>query len=131
MKKRLLLNHALSGAIASMGHMDRMTIVDCGYPIPPGAHCIDLALKRGTPGFVETLDTVLDELCVENIVIASELPDENPAVYKELKNRFPGGNTGSVAHEEFKRLAQSSKAFVRTGENTPYANVMLISGVQF
>ena len=36
-----------------------------------------------------------------------------------------------VPHEEFKRLTRSSEAIVRTGECTPYANVILKSGVAF
>jgi len=36
-----------------------------------------------------------------------------------------------VSHDEFKRMTQQARAVVRTGEFTPYANVILISGVVF
>lgn len=36
-----------------------------------------------------------------------------------------------VPHDEFKRLSQASEVIVRTGECTPYANVILKSGVVF
>jgi len=36
-----------------------------------------------------------------------------------------------VSHEELKRLSQKAAAVVRTGEFTPYANVILYSGVVF
>ncbi|POY46153.1 RbsD/FucU domain-containing protein, partial [Avibacterium paragallinarum] len=36
-----------------------------------------------------------------------------------------------VFHEEFKALSQESKAIVRSGECTPYANIILVSGVPF
>lgn len=36
-----------------------------------------------------------------------------------------------VPHDEFKDLTRSSEAIVRTGECTPYANVILKSGVVY
>jgi len=36
-----------------------------------------------------------------------------------------------IPHEEMKQSLTDCKAFVRTGEMTPYANIMLESGVTF
>jgi D-ribose pyranase len=36
-----------------------------------------------------------------------------------------------ISHEDFKQLTRDSQAIVRTGECTPYANVILKSGVVF
>jgi D-ribose pyranase len=36
-----------------------------------------------------------------------------------------------VPHDEFKQLSRESEVIVRTGECTPYANVILKSGVVF
>jgi D-ribose pyranase len=36
-----------------------------------------------------------------------------------------------VPHDEFKPLSQESEVIVHTGECTPYANVILKSGVVF
>jgi D-ribose pyranase len=36
-----------------------------------------------------------------------------------------------VSHEEFKRLCGHARAMVRTGECTPYANIILRAGVTF
>ena len=37
----------------------------------------------------------------------------------------------TVSHDEFKRLTQQARVMVRTGECTPYANVILVAGVTF
>ena len=37
----------------------------------------------------------------------------------------------AVSHEDFKRLTQQARVMVRTGECTPYANVILVAGVTF
>lgn len=131
MKKTKLINSEISYTISQMGHTDSLTIGDCGLPIPQNVKRIDLALKYGVPTFLETLDTVLEELCVEEIIIASEIKEQNEEMYKELLKRFENIVIKEVCHEEFKEMTKNSKAVIRTGECTPYANVILKSGVVF
>lgn len=131
MKKTKLINSEISSTVAKMGHTDTLTIGDCGLPIPNNVKRIDLALKYGVPTFLETLDTVLEELCVEEIIIASEIKEKNKEMYKELLKRFKNVVIKEVCHEEFKEMTKESKAVIRTGECTPYANVILKSGVVF
>lgn len=131
MKKSALINSEISYVISKMGHTDSLTIGDCGLPIPSNVERIDLALKLGVPTFLETLDTVLEELCVEEIVIATEIEDKNREIYEEILKRFENIKITKVSHEEFKNITKESKAVIRTGECTPYANVILKSGVVF
>ena len=131
MKKATLLNSGLSAVIARMGHTETLTIGDCGLPIRGQAERIDLALKKVVPGFLETLDTVLTELCVERIVLAEEIKTVSPEMHHAILERFPGIPVDYVPHEEFKHQTERSKAVVRTGECTSYANIILVSGVTF
>lgn len=131
MRKTKLINSEVSYTISKMGHTDSLTIGDCGLPIPDGVNRIDLALKYGVPSFLETLDTVLEELCVEEIVIAEEIVEENTNIYNEILKRFENIKVTMVSHEDFKKMTKESKAVVRTGECTPYANIILKSGVVF
>lgn len=131
MRKTKLINSEISYVVSKMGHTDSLTIGDCGLPIPDNVQRIDLALKYGVPSFLETLDTVLEELCVEEIIIASEIEDKNIEMYKEIKKRFNNIKIIKVSHEELKGLTKNSKAVVRTGECTPYSNIILKSGVVF
>ena len=131
MKKTKMINSKLSYTISKMGHTDSLTIGDCGLPIPDGVNRIDLALKYGVPSFLETLDTVLEELCVEEIVIAEEIVEKNTNIYNEILKRFENIKVTMVSHEDFKKMTKESKAVVRTGECTPYANIILKSGVVF
>ena len=131
MKKTTLLHSGLSAVIARMGHTETLTIGDCGLPIPGQAQRIDLALKKGTPSFLETLDAVLTELCVERIVLAEEIKTVSPEMHQAILDRFPGLPVDYVPHQEFKARTEGSVAVVRTGECTSYANVILVSGVTF
>lgn len=131
MKRTKLINSEISYTISKMGHTDSVTIGDCGLPIPNNVQRIDLALKYGVPSFLETLDTVLEELCVEEIIIATEIEEKNNNMYEQILKRFENVKITKVSHEKFKSMTTESKAVIRTGECTPYANIILKSGVVF
>ena len=131
MKKIGTLNQPLSNVIAGLGHMDQLVIADAGLPIPSGTERIDLALKAGIPGFFEVLEVVLEEVKVESAVVAQEMIQASPNVYQKLQDMLPGIPLQTIPHDEFKKLTAGTRAVVRTGEFTPYANVILNAGVVF
>ncbi|OAQ13925.1 D-ribose pyranase [Bibersteinia trehalosi Y31] len=139
MKKTTLLNAPLSHTIATLGHTDGLTICDAGLPISSSQHCIDLALTKGIPDFISTLQTVLAELFVEKILLAEEIKQINPQIHEQLlliiqQTESIQGNhieMAYVPHSEFKIQSNQAKAVVRTGECSPYANIILYSGVPF
>ncbi|MEB0136563.1 D-ribose pyranase [Actimicrobium sp. CCC2.4] len=130
MKKTLLLNIALSQLIASLGHGDAIVISDVGFPVPPGVPLIDLALTRGIPGLLDTLQAILTEMQVEQHVLASELALHSPDMASAIAAlELPGRLT--MSHADFKQHTRSARAIVRTGECTPFANIVLVAGVAF
>ncbi|HEX6340367.1 D-ribose pyranase [Umezawaea sp.] len=129
MKRSGILNAELSGALARLGHTDELVVADCGLPIPSGPTVVDLAFTFGVPSFLEVLDGLLAELVVERAVIANEVDDANPMCAAAILQRLPG--VRRVPHAEFKRRTASTRLIVRTGEATPYANVLLRCGVPF
>ncbi len=131
MKKTGVLNQEISQLIASMGHMDKLTICDAGLPIPDYVWRIDLAVTPGLPGFVDVTKTVASELKIQQVILAEELRDKNPELTQTIKDLFIDADFVFVTHEEFKKLSTESRAIIRTGECTPYANVILVSGVTF
>jgi D-ribose pyranase len=131
MKKTGILNPELLAVIGQMGHTDRLVVADSGLPIPPGVRRIDLALVAGVPTFAQTLEAVLAELQVEGAVVAEEMVARSPQIYSATQRLLGAIRLDRVPHESFKGMLPSVRAIVRTGEQTPYANVMLISGVTF
>ena len=114
MRKTVLLNSMVSSVISEMGHTDMLTVGDCGLPIPEYVERIDLALKLGVPSFLEVLDTILEELCVEKIILAEEIREKSPAMHTEILARF--GEKVQVEympHADFKAATASSRAVVR------------------
>lgn len=131
MKKRGLLNAPLSQVVAQMGHGDLLVIADAGLPIPPAVQRIDLAVRPGLPSFLDVLDAVLEELHVERAFVALEMKDRSPVLHASLQQRLSSIPIEHIPHEAFKAMTTNARAVVRTGECTPYANVILVSGVIF
>ena len=133
MKKTGILNSDISRVLSYMGHTDLICVGDCGLPIPDEVERIDLALKFGVPTFMETLEVVVNDMKVEKIVLAEEIKTQNPKVLSEIEALFAGQNieVEFVSHVELKTLTRDCKAVIRTGETTPYANIVLQSGCIF
>lgn len=131
MKKIGLLNQPLSAVIAGLGHMDTLVIADAGLPIPAGVQRIDLAVSAGLPSFLDVLKAVLGEMQVESALIAAEMQGRSPQMYSALLATLGTIPVTTVSHAVFKGQTTSARAVVRTGEFTPYANVILVSGVVF
>ncbi len=131
MKKIGILNQPISSVIAGLGHTDTLVIADAGLPIPPGTQRIDLALTEGIPTFLDTLRAILTEMQVERAIVAEEMIDASPQVYKALGEILGDVPIETVTHLIFKEQTRSARAVIRTGEFTPYANVILVAGVVF
>lgn len=141
MKKQGILNSDISRVLSYMGHTDRICVGDCGLPIPDEVERIDLAVKFGQPSFMDVLKEVAGDMKIEKIVLAEEIIEKNPAVLEEINAFFGINKAGSeagaapeveyVSHVELKALTKECKAVIRTGETTPYANIILQSGCIF
>ncbi|MFC4772413.1 D-ribose pyranase [Enterococcus hermanniensis] len=131
MKKGKVINSDISRVIAQMGHFDQLSIGDAGMPVPATTEKIDLAVDNGTPSFMAVLNNVLEELEVQRIYLAEEIKTENPDMLKQIKDRLPEMPITFIPHADMKVALHDSKAFIRTGEMTPYANILLESGVVF
>jgi len=131
MKKTGVLNRALAATIAGMGHTDLPFVADAGLPVPPGVPCIDLAVVPVVPGLLDELGAIAAELQVEAITIADELAAGETRLPEAVRALFPAATPGTVPHEDLKAMSARARAVVRTGESTPYANVVLASGVTF
>lgn len=136
MKSVGILNSALSEVVALLGHFQYIVLGDAGLPVPAGVRRIDLALEYQSPRLADVLRVVLCELYLEEALMAEETREVSPLLFDELMDvlhrearedlpvRF-------VSHERLKELCATAVAVVRTGECTPYGNIILVSGVNF
>ncbi len=139
MKKSPLLNAEISHTIAKLGHTDQLVIADAGLPIPASSQRIDLALTAGVPTFLQVLKVVTHEMQVERAILAGEIIEKNPQLHEALLAQLKQleqhqGNTITldyISHDAFKAQTEQSRAVIRSGECSPYANIILCAGVTF
>ncbi|OSM94395.1 MULTISPECIES: D-ribose pyranase [Lonsdalea] len=139
MKKGVLLNTAISEVIARLGHTDSVVIADAGLPVAENTPRIDLALTHNVPEFMQVVAAVTAEMQVEAAILANEIVEKNPRIHDALLQHLlqleqRQGNTISLhyfTHDDFKQQSAQSRAVIRSGECSPYANVILCAGVTF
>lgn len=131
MKKQGILNEQLSAVIAATGHTDMVVVTDAGLPIPQEVEKVDLAILPNFPRFLDVLKAVIGELSVEKIILAEETQEVSPEMYKSIIELLPGIPVETMPHVDFKRKTREARALVRSGEFTPYANVILVAGVVY
>ncbi len=131
MKKNGILNSSISKVLSDMGHTDKLCIGDAGLPTPKDILKIDLAVKEGNPSFIDVLEEVLKDQYIEKIYLANEIKEMNKNILKRIYELITDVEVIFIPHEEFKLLTKETVAIIRTGEVTPYANIILESGVSF
>ncbi|WP_058910741.1 D-ribose pyranase [Entomohabitans teleogrylli] len=139
MKKGTVLNAEISAVISRLGHTDTLVVCDAGLPIPSSTQRVDMALTQGVPSFMQVLEVVTVEMQVEAAILASEIKQKNPQLHEALLQHLEQlqqrqGNAIEIryiSHEQFKQKTADSQAVIRSGECSPYANIILCAGVTF
>ena len=99
--------------------------------IPPGVPVVDLVVTAGVPTFDQVMDAVLEEAVVEGYTIAKEIQDHNPRLLRYIRGKLPEAEETMISHTQLKEMSKNVRFAVRTGEFTPYPNVILRAGVAF
>ncbi|MBB2910736.1 simple sugar transport system permease protein/D-ribose pyranase [Streptosporangium becharense] len=130
MKRQGILNARLAGALSSLGHGDLLLVVDVGFPIPRDAERIDLAVAPDLPDLRTVIDLIANEIIVERVVRAGDVPEFNAPLEAWLRERFGDAEFEERPHTDMLgAVAREAKAVVRTGAYEPWGNVGLVSGV--
>ena len=128
MKRGGILHPELSRLLASTGHTDYFLISDRGFPVPPEPERIDLALVDDLPTVVDVLRAIHVEFVIDRVVITEEMERFSPERISELRDLLGDIPLEAVSHIELKHLGHDAKATIRTGDTTPYANLIVVSG---
>ncbi len=128
MKKNGIINAQLAGALAALAHTDLLVIGDAGLPVGTSAEVVDLAVIYGIPRFEAVLDAVLAEIVVEEAWVSDPVDEYPAAGWIDDRLDAPAHR---ISHEALKEKVADTVLAIRTGEATPYANVILKCGVPF
>ena len=131
MKRNGIINSEISKVLSYMRHTDLICISDLGLPCPNNIKTIDLSIKLGSPSFIDVLSEIIKDIKIERITLAEEIKNNNEEVYNKILSMFENISIEYVSHNNFKQKTSDCKAIIRTGEDTPYANIILQSACIF
>ena len=131
-----ILTPDLLHSLASMGHGDRIALVDCNFP---AAACAQRLHRLAGLDAAAVLDAVLSVLPLDTFVpnpaAAMQVvgdPAAVPAAVQDLigvLRRHGLGAPDMVERFSFYDAARGAFAIVQTGERRPYGNIILTKGV--
>lgn len=114
-----LLGPDLLHALASMGHGDRIAIVDANYPAAAKAKRL---IRADGLGLIEVLEAIMTVLPIE----AALMPDARRPIHERLKSLVP--SVEALSSDRFYEAANGSYAMVATSAPELYGNIVLVKG---
>ncbi len=131
MKLTGILHPELLRTLASAGHGDRIVLADAGLKVPADKPTIDLALMCGVPSIVDVVRAVEQEMVVEAATVATEFEQWNPGVYNAAIAELSVVPDARPHRELMDDMEENAYAYVKTGECSAYASVVLTCGVSY
>ena len=123
---RHLLNPEVASLIRRINHTQMLLIADRGFPLPDLRWRIDLSLTADVPSIPQVLAAIGPDLPLDRLIIAQE--QEVAAPHRWAEHQSGDLRVEPVPHLELKRLAALAVGYIRTGDSTPYSNVILVGG---
>ena len=129
MLKTGILNPHVLGLLARFRHTNALVIADRGFPFWPGVETVDLSLVDDVPTVLQVLHAVRQSCIVTEAYMATEFRRANSSKTRQAwAGEMAGVRLAYEPHVQFKRRVPGAIGLIRTGDTTPYANLILISG---
>ncbi len=128
MKKGGILHPEICKLLAAAGHTDYITICDRGFPVPEGPSRIDLALVDNIPTVLDVLRAVAAEWTLDRVIIAQEMTEVSPQHVEAIRAIVGDVPLDVRPHLELKHLSRTARGTIRTGDTTPWGNILIVSG---
>jgi len=128
MLKAGILNPHVLELIARIRHTNTLVIADWAFPYFPEIETVDISLTHGIPTVLDVFDLLVPVFQIGRIWQAEEFLTANPS---EIVARF-AGSVGEIplireAHLDFKKRVPLAIGLIRTGDATPYGNLIIES----
>jgi D-ribose pyranase len=124
-----ILNPALLEMLGRFRHTNLLVIVDRGFPSWPDIATVDISLMDDVPTVRQVLRAVVAQCVVGAAWMAEECKQHNPSgvidEYQRLLDRVP--IQFEPHHSAFKARVSRAIGLIRTGDTTPFGNIVLES----
>ena len=128
MIKTGILNPDINSLISRVRHTNTLVIADRGFPYWPKIETVDISLIDGIPTVLQVLEALRGNFTVGKSWMAQEFNEHNSAkVRKTFAEAFKGTRHTFEPHIEFKKRVPHAIGLIRTGDTTPYGNIILES----
>ena len=124
-----LLNPQLLSLLARVRHTNAVVIADRGFPFWLMIETVDISVVDDLPTVLQLIAAVRANHNFTQAFQAKEFLKNNSAATREkFSAALNGVPTKFEPHVEFKKRVPRAIGLIRTGDTTPYANTILISG---
>ncbi len=128
MLKTGILNPHVNSLLSRVRHTNTLVISDRGFPYWPTIETVDLSLIDDLPTVLDVLNAVRGNFVIGKAWMAQEFLDNNTqAACSAFAQALDGIALAHEPHDEFKRRIPHAIGLIRTGDTTPYANMVLES----
>jgi D-ribose pyranase len=129
MLKTGILNPAINSLLSRVRHTNMLVIADRGFPYWPMIETVDISLIDGVPTVLEVLTAVRENFVIGQAYMAEEFLAANTEEERARFTRaFEGVPVSFEPHEaQFKPRVPRAIGLIRTGDSTPYSNMILVS----
>lgn len=123
-----VLNPHLLSLLARVRHTNALVVADRGFPSWPLVETVDLSLVDDVPTVRQVLAAILENFVVGEAYMAEEFRTVNGAEVQQAYAELLAPTTILYQpHVEFKRRVPSAVGLIRTGDTTPYGNIVVVS----
>ncbi len=123
-----ILNPNLLSLIARVRHTNTLVIADWAFPYWPEIETVDISLTRGLPTVIDVLDLLTPVFKIGRIWQAEEFVSSNTAENIErFSKSFGDIPLTREPHLDFKKRVPLAIGLIRTGDSSPYGNIILES----
>ena len=128
MLKTAILNPHLLDLLARVRHTNTLVISDWAFPFWPEIETVDISLTHGIPTVLDVLDLLTPVFKIGHIWQAEEFVATNtPEAVARFAKSFGEIPLTREPHLDFKKRVPHAIGLIRTGDPTPYGNIILES----
>ena len=129
MLKSGILNPGIVSLLARVRHTNTVVIADRGFPSWPTIETVDISLVDDIPTVLDVLRAVLPDYSYGRAFVAEEFLEHNGEAARQALGEVLGAVTLTFEPHEavFKKRVPQAVGLIRTGDTTPYANIILES----
>ncbi len=123
-----ILNPHVLELLARIRHTNTLVIADWAFPYWPEIETVDISLTHGIPTVLDVLDLLTPVFKIGRIWQADEFVTTNSTdIVARFAKSFGEIPLTREAHVDFKTRVPHAIGLIRTGDATPYGNLILES----